>query len=166
MDIIVVVPPVRKEMYDLFSRQHFEDLLPHITAFSLMTYDFSNLQRPGANAPLQWMRKAVNHICPETATNVVEKRRKILLGMNLYGNDFTPEGGGAIVGSEFLDLVRHVKGRLQLDDTNVENFFEVKYVTLLTEPMGSCCIGNLLFKDTQWTSYGFLSNIALDKRSN
>lgn len=127
MDIIVVVPPVRKEMYDLFSRQHFEDLLPHITAFSLMTYDFSNLQRPGANAPLLWMRKAVNHICPETTTNLAEKRRKILLGMNLYGNDFTPEGGGAIVGHEFLDLVRHVKGRLRLDDTNVENFFEVKY---------------------------------------
>lgn len=45
--MILVVPPIRKEMYDLFSRQHFEQLVNVVTGFSLMTYDFSNIQRPG-----------------------------------------------------------------------------------------------------------------------
>lgn len=45
--MILVVPPARKEMYDLFSRSHFEELFPYVTAFSLMTYDFSSFQRPG-----------------------------------------------------------------------------------------------------------------------
>ena len=126
MDTILVIPPVRKEMYDLFSRKHFEELYPYVTAFSLMTYDYSSIQRPGANAPLYWMRNAVEHICPDTAVDFQAKRKTILLGFNLYGNDYTPDGGSAIIGHEFLGLVKHVKGRLQLDETNMENFFEVK----------------------------------------
>lgn len=74
------------------------------------------------------MKAAVEHICPSNAIKVEEKRKKILLGFNLYGNDYTPEGGNAIVGNNFLSLVKHVKTRLRLDETNLENFFEVKYV--------------------------------------
>jgi chitinase domain-containing protein 1 len=121
-DLILVVPPVRKEMVDLFSRNHFEALYPHVTAFSLMTYDFSNAQRPGANAPLYWVRNAVKHICPQNN----EKRAKILLGLNFYGNDYTPNGGGPIIGHEYLSLLKHVKSRLQYDEKDVENFFEVR----------------------------------------
>lgn len=72
------------------------------------------------------MRNAVEHICPETTPRYKEKRSKILLGFNLYGNDYTPEGGGPIVGHQFLDLVKHVKGRLKHDESNSENFFEIK----------------------------------------
>lgn len=80
----------------------------------------------GANAPLDWMRNAVEHICPDSSTNLSTKRSKILLGLNLYGNDFTPDGGSAIIGHEYLNFLKFVKGRLSLDDTNSENFFEVK----------------------------------------
>lgn len=47
METILVIPALRQEMYDLFSRHHFDALYPVISSFSLMTYDFSNLQRPG-----------------------------------------------------------------------------------------------------------------------
>lgn len=72
------------------------------------------------------MKDAVEHICPEGTLRFQEKRRKILLGFNMYGNDYTPEGGGPIIGHQFLDLVKHVKGRLRHDEANSENFFEVK----------------------------------------
>jgi len=49
LDIVLVVPPARKETVDLFSAKHFELLYPFITAFSLMTYDYSSIQRPGNN---------------------------------------------------------------------------------------------------------------------
>lgn len=126
LDLILVIPPIRKHTVDLFTKEHFEALYPVVTAFSLMTYDYSSIQKPGANAPLDWVRKSVEFICPSTTSDLTEKRKKILMGMNMYGSDFTPEGGGAIIGQEYLNLVRHVKGRLQFDDQSIENFFEVK----------------------------------------
>lgn len=75
------------------------------------------------------MREAVEHICPDDADEVAAKRAKILMGFNLYGNDFTPDGGGSIVGGQFIELVKHVKGRLRIDEGNVENFFEAKWVS-------------------------------------
>lgn len=74
------------------------------------------------------MKEAVQHICPDGADDFTVKRSKILLGFNLYGNDFTPDGGGSIVGGEFVELLKHVKGRLRVDEGSVENFFEAKYV--------------------------------------
>jgi chitinase domain-containing protein 1 len=125
-DLILVIPPVRKEMVDLFSKKHFEALYPHMTAFSLMTYDYSNVQRPGPNAPIYWIKNAIKHICPDTVAHVTAKRAKILLGLNFYGNDYTPNGGGPIIGHEYLSLLKNVKSRLQFDEKDVENFFEVR----------------------------------------
>lgn len=121
---ILVIPPSQRGP-DLFSANHFEQLWEDVTAFSLMTYDFSSYQRPGANAPLYWMRRVVEHICHKT-NRLEEKRAKILLGLNFYGYDFTPEGGEAVVGASFLTLLKHVKGRLKYDEKDHENYFEVK----------------------------------------
>lgn len=126
---MLVVPPPRLEAnIDYFQQKHFEQLLPVVSAFSLVTYDFSTAQRPGANAPLYWIQNAVEHICPDTVPNYAEKRRKILIGLNMYGNDYTLEGGdsGAIVGRQFLDLLKFYKGRLIHDEHDEENFFEIK----------------------------------------
>ncbi|XP_055386382.1 chitinase domain-containing protein 1 [Condylostylus longicornis] len=125
-ELILVIPPLREQMKDLFSSVHFEKLYNNVQAFSLMTYDFSSLQRPGANAPLHWMRTSIENIVPTSLSNYDVKRKKILLGLNMYGYDYTPDGGGAIIGSQFLDLLKHVKKRLIYDEHDVENFFEVK----------------------------------------
>uniref|UniRef100_A0A1Q3F9M5 Chitinase domain-containing protein 1 n=1 Tax=Culex tarsalis TaxID=7177 RepID=A0A1Q3F9M5_CULTA len=125
-ECILVIPPARKETYDLFSRRHFESLVPVVSAFSLMTYDYSTVQRPGANGPLYWVKNAIQHICPDSAENLKEKRAKILLGLNLYGSNYTPNGGQPIIGHEYLALLKHLKGHLTYDEHDVENFFEVK----------------------------------------
>ncbi|XP_065088299.1 chitinase domain-containing protein 1-like [Ochlerotatus camptorhynchus] len=125
-DSILVIPPARKETYDLFSRKHFETLAPVVTSFSLMTYDYSSVQRPGACAPLYWVKNAVQHICLDSAENVKEKRAQILLGLNLYGSDYTPNGGQPIVSHEYMGLLKHLKRHLTFDEHDVENFFEVK----------------------------------------
>ena len=121
-DCILVVPPSRKQTYDLFSRRHFETLAPFVTAFSLMTYDYSTVQHPGANAPIHWIKEAVEHISPKNDEN----RGKILLGLNFYGNDYTPNGGGPIVGHEYLNLLKNFKGRLEYSEHDIENYFEVR----------------------------------------
>lgn len=126
LELILVIPPSRKETVELFTPEHFEKLFPHVTGFSLMTYDYSSFQRPGANAPIAWVRNAVEYLIPTSTNQLEEKRKKILLGLNFYGNDFTPEGGKPIVGHQYLELLQNVKGRLRYDDSDVENYIEFK----------------------------------------
>lgn len=47
LDFIVVLPPSRGQANDDDLIKQFTSLYPYVTAFSLMTYDFSNPQRPG-----------------------------------------------------------------------------------------------------------------------
>lgn len=124
--LVLVIPPTRKETVDLFTPKHFEELFSYVDYFSLMTYDYSSFERPGPAAPLYWVQNAVEHICPSHVLKLKQKRAKILLGLNFFGNDFTPEGGKSIIHHEYLSLLSHVKGRLQLDDRDKENFFEIK----------------------------------------
>lgn len=124
LEFILVVPPSRAP--DLFNSQHFDQLWEDVSYFSLMTYDFSTYQRPGANSPLYWMKNAVHHICPSADK---EKREKILLGLNFYGYDFTPNGGEPVVGHSYLNLLKFYKGKLKLDEKDQEHYFEVKTPT-------------------------------------
>jgi chitinase domain-containing protein 1 len=122
LQFILVIPPSHRGP-DLFNSQHFEQLWEDVDYFSLMTYDFSSYERPGANSPLYWMKNVVLHLCPE---DIREKRAKILLGLNFYGYDFTPNGGEAVLGGSYLNLLKFYKGRLKLDEKDQEHYFEVK----------------------------------------
>ena len=126
--MVLVVPPPRPDAnIDHFTPTHFEKLYPLVSAFCVVTYDFSSPQRPGANAPLYWINHAVEHICPNNTEGYRERRQKVQIGLNLYGNDYTPDGSGdTVVGSQFLDLLKHFKGRLYHDEHDEENYFEIK----------------------------------------
>lgn len=122
LDLILVIPPHRDHMNDLFSADNFNELYSSVTAFSLMTYDFSTIERPGANAPLHWIKNAVEHICPKKG----RRRQKILLGLNMYGYDYQPQGGGTIMFREYLEFLKLYKGRLLHDEHDKENYFEIR----------------------------------------
>lgn len=126
LELVLVVPPYREDMHELFTRKNYEMLFPHVTAFSLMTYDFSSLQRPGANAPLHWIRTAIERLVPDNDLDLEAKRRKILMGLNMYGMDYTPDGGGPIIGNQFLDMLKGLKKRLLHSEHDEENFFEIR----------------------------------------
>lgn len=126
LQLILVIPPYRQEVPNLFTERHMNQLYKHVYAFSLMTYDYSNAQRPGANSPLYWVRQSVELLAPSTTNDVKAKRRKLLLGLNMYGNDYTPDGGGPIVAGQYLKLLKYAKKRLPFDELDVENYFEVK----------------------------------------
>lgn len=108
---------------ELFSKEQFDALAPYVKAFSLMTYDYSSIQRPGPNSPLNWARQCVELLAPNKAD---PRRSQILLGINFYGYNYTPEGGKAILASEYLDILRSFKGKIQWDDKSKEHFFESK----------------------------------------
>ncbi|KAJ8683194.1 hypothetical protein QAD02_018986 [Eretmocerus hayati] len=122
-DIILAVPPLRGFKKELFTKKDFDSLALYVRYFSLMTYDYSNIQHPGANAPIDWVRKCIETLVPDSKDL---KRTQILMGLNFYGYHYTHSGGGPIVGSQYLNLLEHLKGKIQWDDKSQEHFFEVK----------------------------------------
>lgn len=88
-----------------------------------MTYDFSSVQRPGPNGPLKWARECIEKLVPHSDD---PRRAQILMGLNFYGNNYTPEGGGPILGSQYLKTLESFKGKIQWDDRSREHFFEHK----------------------------------------
>ncbi|XP_043673684.1 chitinase domain-containing protein 1 [Vespula pensylvanica] len=123
LDIILAVPPSRGTKAQLFSRDQFNELAPHVKAFSLMTYDYSSLERPGPNSPLAWAKQCVELLIP----NQNDPRRiQILLGINFYGYNYTLEGGGPILGSQYLKSLESFKSKIHWDDKSKEHLFETK----------------------------------------
>ncbi|XP_045477613.1 chitinase domain-containing protein 1 [Harmonia axyridis] len=118
LDTILVVPPKRGKEHT-FTENHFDELYDHVTAFSLMTYDFSTIYRPGPNAPLPWVEDCVKQV-----TSNLNKRSKILLGLNFYGHVYTINGGGPIVYREYLEGLKKFNGELKYDPINAEHYFD------------------------------------------
>lgn len=122
--ILVIPPPVYPGNVDgMFGKTEFDELLPYVDAFSLMTYDFSNPSRPGPNSPLSWMESCVIALAPEDDPQV---RRKILLGLNFYGNEYSAGGGGPIVGNQYIDILRKFKPKFKWDPQSEEHIAEYK----------------------------------------
>ncbi|XP_076863258.1 chitinase domain-containing protein 1 isoform X2 [Brachyhypopomus gauderio] len=106
----------------MFGQEDFEKLAPFVDAFSLMTYDYSSPDRPGPSSPLPWMRECVLQLAPES-----KWRHKILLGLNLYGLDFSSHGGGEpLLGGRYIELLKEAKSKIQWDEYAGENYFTYK----------------------------------------
>ncbi|KAF7993622.1 hypothetical protein HCN44_010217 [Aphidius gifuensis] len=123
LQVVLVIPPSRSSETDVFSQTHFDLLSPIVDYFSLMTYDYSSVQRPGPNSPLDWARKCIEKLVPNDDD---PRRQQILMGLNFYGYNYSLEGGGAILGSQYLELVESHKGKIKWDDGSKEHYFEVK----------------------------------------
>lgn len=77
----------------------------------------------GPNSPIEWVKKCVEILDPDSS-----HRNQILLGMNFYGNDYSINGGGPIVGTQYVDILKnHTSVKFQWDDRSQEHFFEYKY---------------------------------------
>lgn len=88
-----------------------------------MTYDYSSLERPGPNSPLAWAKQCVELLIPNQSD---PRRIQILLGINFYGYNYTLEGGGPILGSQYLKSLESFKSKIHWDDKSKEHLFETK----------------------------------------
>lgn len=120
---ILVIPPAvyQGNQPGMFSAEEFQQLAPKVDFFSLMTYDYSNPQRPGPNSPIAWVRECVELLEPG------QFRAKILLGLNFYGFSYSSTGGGHILGGQLVELLaRHKGATFRWDSEAGEHFVEVK----------------------------------------
>lgn len=115
---------MRGESYVPFNAEHYDILYEYVTGFSLMTYDYSSAARPGPNSPLPWAKS-----CVEILTKGYDRDSdKILLGINLYGMDYTLNGGGAITAGRYLEILKELSSdkKLKWDSSSKEHYFEVR----------------------------------------
>ncbi|CAH1377110.1 unnamed protein product [Tenebrio molitor] len=119
LDLILVIPPKRGHHLP-FSEEHFNKLYDHVTAFSLMTYDYSNPRRPGPNAPISWVED-----CIKSVSSNQEKRGKILTGFNFYGNHYSERGGNTILGRDYIrKLEEKLNAKMVYDPQIAEHYVE------------------------------------------
>jgi chitinase domain-containing protein 1 len=98
--VVVIPPPVyHNDVEGMIDLDAFDRMANNVDYFSLMTYDYSSAQRPGPNSPVDWVRKCVEHLDPQSY-----HRSQILLGLNFYGYDYTSEGGGPMVNQHHFCL--------------------------------------------------------------
>ncbi|XP_018474383.1 uncharacterized protein LOC108845715 isoform X4 [Raphanus sativus] len=125
MQFMYVIGPPRSDtlqMYD-FGPEDLQFLKDSVDGFSLMTYDFSNAQNPGPNAPLKWIDLTLKLLLGSSNNVDSTLARKVLLGINFYGNDFAISGGdgGTIIGRDYLALLQKHKPALHWDKESGEH---------------------------------------------
>lgn len=126
LELILAIPPSSYYggVTGMFLRQDFENLLEHVSYFSLMTYDYSNPQRPGPNSPLSWILHCVEDLAPlHTHTKSNPNRKRILLGLNFYGNVYSKSSGKPIVGHEYLSILEKHKPKFTFNNVTGEHSF-------------------------------------------
>ncbi|KAJ3024601.1 UNVERIFIED_CONTAM: Chitinase domain-containing protein 1 [Siphonaria sp. JEL0065] len=101
LEFILVIAPQHGDTI-LFDKPQFDLYKKLVDGFSLMTYDFSNPQTPGPNAPLGWVKDNILRLSPE---HVPEDRAKLLVGINLYGNDYSSGNHDSVLGKRYLELL-------------------------------------------------------------
>ncbi|CAN1793828.1 Protein THYLAKOID RHODANESE-LIKE, chloroplastic [Linum perenne] len=128
LQLIYVIGPPHSEQLQVhdFTSNDLQTLSSAVDGFSLMTYDFSNPQNPGPNAPLKWIRLTLQLLLNQNA-DAQSLAPKIFLGINFYGNDFSLSedsgGGGAILGHDYLSLLDKYRPQLQWEEKSAEHFF-------------------------------------------
>jgi len=127
--ILVIPPPVYAgNVAGIVRGKHIQKLKDYVDSFVLMTYDYSSFQRPGANSPINWVKKCVELLVPNSEDQ--ETRSKILLGLNFYGYDFTPDGGKHVLGNDYKKYLKLATKNniivLDYQETSKEHFLTVK----------------------------------------
>lgn len=125
LELFLAVPP---PLYfggslSTFQKDDIERLSPYVKGFSLMTYDYSDPSRPGPNSPLPWMKACIQSLTPKNSSPI---RKKILLGLNFYGYDYSVDGGGPIVGNRYIEILDKHRPKIMFDQSSAEHYFEYK----------------------------------------
>ena len=108
-DLILVVPP----HVESFGPQDFQNLAGAVDYFSINTYDYSAGSTAGPNAPYTWVKGYLSKVL-SGATGSAARPEQLLLGLNFYGNSYSPAGAHPILGHEFVRVLEEARSHVEL----------------------------------------------------
>ena len=145
--VLVIPPPVmtveeykaptQEAQPPLFDLEDFEALKDVVDGFSLMTYDYSVVNRViGPNAPLAWVQANVAFFTDEYP----DYASKVFMGLNFYGMRYEVDATGKttkapepIVGHQLVDFLKKNRDvRIVHDEGAEEHIFFLKARTSQT----------------------------------
>jgi len=118
--ILVIPPPLTNAGKGMIDHDDIRQMYAYVDYFSVMTYDYSNPERPGANSPIKWVEK-----CVKSLSSSKGERGKFLIGLNFYGYQYSSTGGHPVFGKDYMDLLADANG-IQWSEDVEEHYFEVK----------------------------------------
>lgn len=143
LDLILAAPPAVSPHPGglVFTPDDWAAVRDHVTALSLMTYDYSHAESPGPNAPLDWVEKNLHELLGNPdGREAKQYGPKILTGLNFYGRTFAPSMGAgslaeneAVLGSTVAELLQQHRPKLEWDSRAREHSFKYK-ATMQDEP--------------------------------
>ncbi|KAI9209211.1 chitinase domain-containing protein 1 [Polychytrium aggregatum] len=117
--LILVIPPYFPDDAHVgFSNDDYSDLVDAVDGFSLMTYDYGNRMGPGPNSPIEWVQANIRYLCPDG-----DDRHKLLVGLNMYGSDYTSSEGEAVIASQYLELLEKHNPSIVWSEDDAEHYF-------------------------------------------
>lgn len=124
--IFVLPAPIHRGGKNMaISREDFRRLAPLVDAFSLVTYDYSQPSRPGANSPLGWVEKCIEVLEPDNSSPY---RSKILIGLNFYGYQYSSrQKFSSVVGHQYIETLQTFKPKIMHDDKAAEHYLKYKH---------------------------------------
>lgn len=89
-----------------------------------MTYDYSNSNNPGPSSPIKWAIDSASALLLDQQYHTPISK-KILMGINLYGNKFikSERSGGPILSNEILEILKQKKPKIIWDNEAKEHYF-------------------------------------------
>lgn len=122
--LILTLMPRHGGGEEVFGESDLRELQSKVDRFVLMTYDYASPGRPGPNAPLPWVESAIATLLGRASPpNPLAAR--LLVGLNLYGYTYAESGGGeAVLGPQFLDILRVHKPRARWLEEAAEHVFK------------------------------------------
>ncbi|KAJ3211860.1 tyrosyl-DNA phosphodiesterase 1 [Entophlyctis luteolus] len=120
LEFFLVIPPTHGDGgREMFGREHFDAYKELVNGFSLMTYDFSSHQRrPGPNAPIGWVVDNIRRLVKDP-----KDAPKLLVGLNMYGNDYSSTSQDSVIGPNYIQLLRKYNPNLKWDRKVYEHSF-------------------------------------------
>ncbi|KAI6649056.1 Chitinase domain-containing protein 1 [Oopsacas minuta] len=123
--LCMVVPPSNPDPEAIdpapYNSTHFLATNPLLDSVLIMTYDYPSLiQRPGPSSPLPWIEGCVYELSPN-----YELRHKILIGVNLFGNEFSRQGHVPLDGNLYLDKLRQLKPAIEWNEQSGEHIIQI-----------------------------------------
>jgi spore germination protein YaaH len=124
MNLILVIPGIRRDKENLFEKKDFKELSPFVDRFSLNLYDFSSTKGP--ISPISYIHNSITDLITKE-----KDKKKILAGINFFGKQyFDINPTKTLLENDYINLLKKENVIIKWDNIIKEHIFNFKKSTV------------------------------------